>query len=46
MRSTGSTPLVHPEYSGLRITPNVYTTLNEIDIFAEAMERVIEKGIE
>ncbi len=40
-----STPIVHPEYSGLRITPNVYTTLTEIDIFAEAVERVIEKGM-
>ena len=40
-----STPIVHAEYSGLRITPNVYTTLTEIDIFAEAMERVIEKGM-
>jgi selenocysteine lyase/cysteine desulfurase len=27
------------EYSGLRITPNVYTTLREIDTFAEAVER-------
>ena len=27
------------EYSGLRITPNVYTSLREIDTFAEAVER-------
>src|SRR4051794_9873575 len=33
------------EYSGLRITPNVYTTIEEIDTFAEAMEKVIRKGL-
>jgi selenocysteine lyase/cysteine desulfurase len=29
----------HEEYGGLRITPNVYTTLREIDWFAEMVER-------
>src|SRR6516162_8783328 len=29
----------HEEYNGLRITPNVYTTLREIDIFADMVER-------
>src|SRR4051794_6066114 len=33
------------EYSGLRITPNVYTTIEEIDTFSEAMENVIRKGL-
>jgi isopenicillin-N epimerase len=28
------------EYKALRITPNVYTTLEEIDTFAEVMEKV------
>ena len=32
------------EYSGLRITPNVYTTLEEIDTFAEVMEKIIKAG--
>lgn len=32
------------EYQGLRITPNVYTTLEEIDTFAEVMEKVIRAG--
>jgi isopenicillin-N epimerase len=32
------------EYQGLRITPNVYTTIEEIDTFAEAMEKVILAG--
>ena len=30
---------------GVRITPNVYTTVQEIDIFAEAMEKVVQKGL-
>jgi selenocysteine lyase/cysteine desulfurase len=32
------------EYQGLRITPNVYTTLEEIDTFAEVMTKVIRSG--
>jgi isopenicillin-N epimerase len=40
-----STPIVHPEFSGLRVTPNVYTTLDEVDIFAEKMLEAINKGI-
>ena len=35
-----ATPIVHPEFEGLRVTPNVYTTLDEIDIFADAMEKL------
>jgi selenocysteine lyase/cysteine desulfurase len=38
------TPIVHDEFSGLRVTPNVYTTLAEIDTFAEAMETIIKSG--
>jgi isopenicillin-N epimerase len=34
------TPIVHDEYNGVRVTPNLYTTLNEIDTFAAAMERL------
>jgi isopenicillin-N epimerase len=32
----------HEEYTGLRITPNVYTTLKEIDYFAETVERAVK----
>ena len=32
------------EYEGLRITPNVYTTLEEIDTFTEVMEKIIRRG--
>ena len=40
-----NTPILHAEFNGLRITPNVYTTLDEIDIFADAMTQAIRKGI-
>ena len=39
------TPIVHEEFRGLRVTPNVYTTLGEVDAFAEEMERVVERGL-
>ena len=32
------------DYQGLRVTPNVYTTLGELDTFAEEMERVVARG--
>jgi len=31
-------PITHPEFEGVRVTPNVYTTLDEIDVFADEME--------
>ena len=39
------TPIVHPEFSGLRISPSVYTTVEEIDQLSETMEWIAEKGI-
>jgi len=38
-------PIVHEEFQGLRVTPNVYTTLGEVDAFSEEMERVIARGL-
>ena len=35
-----ATPIVHAEYEGARITPNVYTTVEEIDTFATAVETI------
>ena len=40
-----TTPMVQPEFSGLRVTPNVYTTLDEIDYFADRMVEAVTKGI-
>src|SRR5881409_2851233 len=39
------TPIVPPEFSCIRVTPNVYTTLSDIDHFADAVEEVIKKGL-
>jgi selenocysteine lyase/cysteine desulfurase len=39
------TPIGHPEFRGLRVTPSVYTTVEEIDRFSEVMEQVIERGL-
>lgn len=39
------TPIAHEEFQGIRVTPNVYTTLGEIDEFCVAMEKVIRAGI-
>jgi len=33
------------DYSGLRITPNIYTTLEEIDTFCAAVEEAIAHGV-
>jgi isopenicillin-N epimerase len=41
-----ATPIVHAEFEGARITPNVYTTVEEIDTFAAAMEQIAAKGVE
>ena len=39
------TPIVHKEFSCVRVTPNVYTTVSEIDRFADVMEELIRKGL-
>ena len=39
------TPIKHPDFQGIRVTPNVYTTLEEIDRFCEEMELVIKNGL-
>ena len=40
-----TTPIIHAEFSGLRVTPNVYTTLDEVDVFSEKMLSAIRNGI-
>ena len=35
----------HPEFEGIRVSPSVFTTPQEIDRFADAMEAVIERGL-
>jgi len=40
-----TTPIIHEEFRGLRITPNVYTPLKELDRFCEVMETIARKGL-
>jgi isopenicillin-N epimerase len=40
-----NTPIVHPEFSGIRITPSIYTRVEEIDTFADAVLTAIKQGI-
>ena len=35
----------HPQFQGIRVTPNVYSTLSEVDLFAEAMLKACREGI-
>jgi isopenicillin-N epimerase len=39
------TPIVHAEFQGVRVTPNVYTTLAEVDAFTEVMESLAKNGL-
>ncbi len=39
------TAIEHEEYQGLRITPNLYTTLDELDYFCDIFENVARKGL-
>ncbi len=34
-----------PGYKGIRVTPNVYTTLSEIDLFADLMVKAAREGV-
>jgi len=40
-----TTPIVHDEFTGVRITPNVYTTLWELDRFCSVVADVAKKGL-
>jgi selenocysteine lyase/cysteine desulfurase len=36
---------VPEEWEGIRVTPNVYTTLEEVDTFARAIRDIAARGI-
>jgi selenocysteine lyase/cysteine desulfurase len=38
-------PILHEEFQGLRVTPSVYSTLSEVDAFADEMESVLARGL-
>src|SRR6187455_2661203 len=37
--------IMHEEFQGIRITPNLYTTFSELDRFCEQMELIARKGL-
>jgi selenocysteine lyase/cysteine desulfurase len=39
------TPIEHDEFKGVRVTPNVYTTIGEIDTFCDAVEKTLRSGL-
>ena len=40
------TPIKHAQIERIRVSPSVYTTLEELDRFSTAMERAVRHGIE
>lgn len=40
-----TTPIVHDEFQGIRVSPSVYTTLEELDRFVEAMQHAADQGL-
>jgi isopenicillin-N epimerase len=36
--------IARSDYQGVRVTPNIYTTLEEIDTFSTAMDDLLERG--
>jgi selenocysteine lyase/cysteine desulfurase len=39
------TPITHEQFRGIRVTPSVYTTFDEIDRFSEVMETIARRGL-
>ncbi len=39
------TPIKHEQFEGIRVSPSVYTTLEELDRFSTAMESVVRNGL-
>ncbi len=39
------TTIKHPEFEGVRVSPHVYTTIEEIDRFCDVMEDIIKHGV-
>lgn len=40
-----TTTIAHPQFGGIRVTPNVYATVGEVDRFAAAMRTAAKQGI-
>ena len=40
-----ATPIVHDEFSGIRVTPNIFTTIRELDRFCKVIEKMMQKPL-
>jgi isopenicillin-N epimerase len=40
-----TTPIIHEEFKGLRITPNVYTSPEEVDVFGDVLLAALKSGV-
>ena len=40
-----TSPTTHAQFAGVRISANVYTTLDEVDVFVDAMKQAATKGV-
>jgi selenocysteine lyase/cysteine desulfurase len=40
-----TTAITRDDYQGIRVTPNIYMTLEEMDTFASAMEDLLTNGL-
>lgn len=40
-----TTPINHDEFNGLRITPSIYTTPSEIDLFVDRVRQAMKTGV-
>jgi selenocysteine lyase/cysteine desulfurase len=40
-----TTPIIHDEFNGLRITPSIYTTPSEIDLFVDRVKLAMKAGV-
>jgi isopenicillin-N epimerase len=40
-----TTPIVNDEFQGIRITPSIYTTVDEVDLFAKKVVTAIRSGV-
>ena len=40
-----TSPTGHPQFNGVRVSPNIYSSVDEIDLFVDAMKQAITKGV-
>jgi isopenicillin-N epimerase len=38
-------PIKHEQFEGIRVTPNVYSTPDEVDVFVDAMKLAAARGV-